>query len=483
VIGSDVTSLADCLPEVPDVPDVLISGIAIDSRKVQRGDLFVALAGTAVDGHDFVDTAIAQGAVAILAERPVRTSGVPVVVTTDARRRAGRIAARLTGDPSVELGCIGITGTNGKTSVAYFVAQLLSAVDQPTGYGGTLGWGFGGRLCVGGLTTEDPVTVQRRLAWLASEGARWVALEASSHALAQDRIEAVNFDIAVFTNLTRDHLDYHGDMASYAAAKRKLFEFPSLSGGVVNLDDPLGVELHRSHSAELELFGVGRAPEADIRIGELRLDTRGVRGNLDTPWGRHEVEVPVYGEFAFHNFAMALAVSCLAGASIDRLLTAAATLRSPPGRMEFVRVPQRPVVIVDYAHTPDALRHALAAARAHGAGQLVCVFGCGGDRDPGKRTLMAEAVERCADVAVVTDDNPRSEQPEAIAEAVCRGFSGAVPVEVELDRERAIELAVDLAGPSGMVLVAGKGHESYQEIAGERRPYSDIDAVRRVLEG
>jgi UDP-N-acetylmuramoyl-L-alanyl-D-glutamate--2,6-diaminopimelate ligase len=483
VIGPGATSFRDCLPGIPDVPDVLISGIALDSRKVQRGDLFVALAGATADGHDFVDAAIAQGAVAILAERPVRTSGVPVVLTADARRRAGRIAARLAGDPSVELGCIGITGTNGKTSVAYFVAQLLSAVGEPAGYGGTLGWGFGDRLCVGGLTTEDAVTVQRRLAWLAAEGARWVALEVSSHALAQDRIEAVNLDIAVFTNLTRDHLDYHGDMASYSTAKRKLFEFESLSRAVVNLDDPLGAELHRSKSAALELLGVGRAPEADIRIGELRFDTGGVRGSLDTPWGRHEVEVPVYGDFAFHNFAMALAVSCLAGASIDRLLTAAATLRSPPGRMEFVRRPERPVVIVDYAHTPDALQHALVAARAHGAGRLVCVFGCGGDRDPGKRTLMAEAVERCADVAVVTNDNPRSEQPEAIAEAVCRGFSGAVPVEIDLDREHAIEVAVDLAGPMGMVLVAGKGHELYQEIAGERRPYSDIDAVRRVLEG
>lgn len=483
MIGAGVTSLADCLPGIPNPPDILISGIALDSRKVQRGELFVACAGAAADGHDFVDKAIARGAVAILSERPVRTRGVPVVVTPDARRRAGRIAARLAGDPSVELGCIGITGTNGKTSVAYFIAQLLSAVGEPAGYAGTLGWGFRDRLCGGGLTTEDAVTVQRRLARLASEGARWVALEASSHALDQDRIEAVNFDIAVFTNLTHDHLDYHGDMASYAAAKRKLFEFESLSRGVVNLDDPLGVELYRSKSVALELLGVGHAPEADIRFGELLFDMEGTRGNLETPWGRHEVQVPVYGDFAFHNFATALAVSCLAGADIDRLLAAATTLRSPPGRMEFIRVSERPVVVVDFAHTPDALQQALAAVRAHGEGRLVCVFGCGGDRDPGKRILMAEAVEGCADVAVVTNDNPRSERPEDIAEAICRGFSGAIPVEVELDRERAIAAAVDLAGPMGVVLVAGKGHESYQEIAGERRPYSDIDAVRRVLEG
>lgn len=483
MIGTGVTSLADCLPGIDGLPDVLIGGIAIDSRKVQSGELFVALVGTAADGHDFIDAAVARGAVAILSERPVQAPGVPVIVAPDARRRAGRVAARLAGDPSAELGCIAVTGTNGKTSVAYFVAQLLSAVGEPAGYGGTLGWGFGERRCGSGLTTEDAVKVQRRLAWLATAGARWVALEASSHALDQDRIEAVRFDIAAFTNLTRDHLDYHGNMASYAAAKRKLFECPSLSSGVVNLDDPFGVELYESKSAALELLGVGRTPAADIRFGELFFGIDGTRGILETPWGRHEVQVPVYGEFAFHNFAMALAISCLAGASIAGLLTAAATLRSPPGRMEFIRVPERPVVVVDYAHTPDALQKALTAVRAHGDGRLVCVFGCGGDRDPGKRTLMAEAVERCADVAVVTNDNPRSEQPEAIAEAVCRGFSGVVPVEVELDRERAIELAAGIAGPAGVVLVAGKGHESYQEIAGERVPYSDADAVRRVLEG
>jgi UDP-N-acetylmuramoyl-L-alanyl-D-glutamate--2,6-diaminopimelate ligase len=405
-----------------------------------------------------------------------------VVIAPDARRRAGRIAARLAGDPSNRLGCIAITGTNGKTSVAYFVAQLLSAVGLPTGFGGTLGWGFGDRLCAGGLTTEDAVTVQRRLAKLASEGARWVALEASSHALDQDRIEAVQLDIAAFTNLTRDHLDYHGDMASYAAAKRKLFEFPGLRRGVVNLDDPLGVELFESKSTTLELLSVGRSPAADIRFGELSFGAEGTRGILETPWGRHEVAVPVYGEFTFHNFAMALAISCLAGASIAPLLAAAAALRSPPGRMEFVRVPGRPVVVVDYAHTPDALHKALAAARAHSDGRLVCVFGCGGDRDPGKRSLMAEAVERCADVAVVTNDNPRGERPEAIAEAVRAGFSSAASITVELNRERAIKVAIELAGPAGVVMVAGKGHEAYQEIAGERVPYSDIDTVQRVLE-
>ena len=483
MIGTVSLSLADCLPGIAELPDVRIDGVAIDSRKVQPGDLFVALAGAVADGHDFIDAAVARGAVAILSERPVPASAVPVVVAPDARRRAGRIAALLAGNPSSKLGCIAITGTNGKTSVAYFVAQLLNAVGVPAGFGGTLGWGFGGHLCGGGLTTEDAVTVQQRLAWLASEGARWVALEASSHALDQDRIEAVQFDIAAFTNLTRDHLDYHGDMTSYAAAKRKLFESPGLSCGVVNLDDPLGVELHESKSTALELLGVGRAQAADIRFGDLAFGADGSRGTLQTPWGRHEIEVPVYGEFAFHNFAMALAICCLAGAPLAGLLAAAVTLRSPPGRMEFVRVAERPVVIVDYAHTPDALHKALAAVRAHRDGRLVCVFGCGGDRDPGKRMLMAEAVERCADVAVVTNDNPRGEEPEAIARAVCRGFSGAVPIEVELDRERAIEVAVELAGPTGVVMVAGKGHENYQEIAGERVPYSDIETVRRVLEG
>lgn len=481
-MSSSAARLKDYLTGVADVPDIAIRGIAIDSREVRAGDLFVALAGTIADGHAFIGDAVAAGAVAVLAERPVDSCGVPLMFASDARIHAGRIAASLAGDPSADLGCVAVTGTNGKTSVACFVAYLLNAVGEPAGYGGTLGWSFGDHTCGGGLTTEDAVMVQQRLAKLRELGAKWAAMEVSSHALAQDRVSAVRFDIAAFTNLTRDHLDYHGDMTAYAAAKHKLFRFPSLAGGVVNLDDPMGRELYVSRAAALELLGVGRAADAEMRFSAVRFDNTGTAAVLDTPWGRHELHVPVFGEFSFHNVLVALGVCCLAGHSLDELLDAAATLTAPPGRMQFVDLPGRAAVVIDYAHTPDALEKALAAARAHCTGPLVCVFGCGGNRDAGKRPLMAEAVERGADIAIVTNDNPRDESPKAIADAILTAFSETMDVRIELDRAKAIEDAVALAGETGMVLITGKGHETYQEISGQRIPYSDLDAVQRLAE-
>jgi UDP-N-acetylmuramoyl-L-alanyl-D-glutamate--2,6-diaminopimelate ligase len=483
--------LSECLDDAVNgvvaagVGDPWINGVATDSRKVRAGDLFVATRGAAHDGHEFVAAAIAAGAVALLVERPVEAAAVPTIRVSDTRRAAGRIAARFFDYPSRQLGCIGVTGTNGKTSVSHFIAALLDATGRPAGYGGTLGWGFRDRQCGSDLTTEDAVTTQRRLADLVSAGAEWVAMEVSSHALDQDRVADVDYDIAVFTNLTRDHLDYHGTMERYAEAKRRLFAWTTLQGGVVNWDDPQGRIIYGERRARYNLLRFGANAGADLSWSGLRFDDAGISGLLTTPWGRRAFRVPLFGEFAVANFAAAAAAACLAGATLDEVIAAGARLTAPPGRMQFMRGASagKALVVIDYAHTPDALAKALAGLRRHCRGRLICVFGCGGDRDRGKRPLMAQAVEGQADRAWITTDNPRSEAPELISAEIVAGFRGRIPVEVELDRAIAIERAVATAGPDDVVLVAGKGHESYQEIAGRRLPFRDADVVQRVLGG
>jgi len=479
--------LSECLGEdVADASiaadrDPWITGIATDSRRVRSGDLFIASRGAAHDGHDFVDAAVANGATAVLAERDLPSAQVLVVKTRDTRRAAGRIAARFFDHPSRTLGCIGVTGTNGKTSVTQFAAMLLTAAGKPAGYGGTLGWNFAGKHCPADLTTEDGVTVQRRLADLVSAGAEWVAMEASSHALDQDRVADVAYDVAVFTNLTRDHLDYHGTMERYAAAKRRLFEWPTLRSGVVNWDDPQGRMIYRDRRAAMNLLRFGSTSDADMAWSELAFSDSGIEGRLTTPWGHRAFRLPLFGEFNVANFAAAAGAACLAGASIDDVIDAGRLLTAPPGRMQFVRSSGYPLVVIDFAHTPDALAKVLAGVRRHTAGRIVCVFGCGGDRDRGKRPLMARVAEAGADRVWVTSDNPRSEDAAAIAAEIATGFQHRVAVDVELDRALAIHNAVAHASPADVVVVAGKGHEPYQEIAGVRHPFSDLDVVQRVL--
>jgi UDP-N-acetylmuramoyl-L-alanyl-D-glutamate--2,6-diaminopimelate ligase len=434
------------------------------------------------DGHDHIEAAVARGAVAVMVDRDIVNSSATVVRVDDTRRTAGRVAARFYDHPSRELGCIGVTGTNGKTSVAHFTAALLNESGRPAGYGGTLGWGFAGRTSSSELTTEDAVTVQRRLADLLTAGAEWVAMEVSSHALDQGRIDDVAYDFAVFTNLTRDHLDYHGTMERYAAAKRRFFEWPTLQGGVVNWDDPQGRLIYQDRRSNLDVVRFGATPEADLYWSDLSFGIDGITGTLTTPWGRRAFKLSLFGEFNLANFAASAAAACLAGAAFDDVVDAAPRLTAPLGRMQFVRVPGRPVVVVDFAHTPDALTKVLDGLRKHTAGRLICVFGCGGDRDRGKRPLMARSVEAASDQAWVTNDNPRSEAPAAIADEIVAGFEGRIEFEVELDRARAIERAIAGAQPVDVVLIAGKGHESYQEIGGRRTPFNDVDVARSVLD-
>ncbi len=476
--------LSDCLSDAAKVPggadSVWITGVATDSRKVRPGDLFVATHGGAHDGHAFLGDAVANGAVAALVQRPV-ASTLPTFEVADTRLAAGRVAAAFYDHPSRTLGCIGVTGTNGKTSVAQFTAALLSGAGQPAGYGGTLGWGFAEHQCDAQLTTEDSVVVQRRLADLVVLGATWVAMEVSSHALDQRRVDEVAYDIAVFTNLTRDHLDYHRTMESYAQAKRRLFAFPTLTSGVLNWDDPQGRILFNEQHSRINLLRFGTSPGADVAWSGLVFDEVGISGVLTTPWGRRDFRLPLYGEFSVANFAAATGAACLAGASLDAVVDAAAHLMPPPGRTQFVRSPAKATVVIDFAHTPDALTKVLEGLRRHCAGELICVFGCGGDRDRGKRPLMAQAVEKAADRAWITTDNPRSEAPALIAAEIAAGFTDRIAVVVELDRAAAIERAIASASVGDVVLVAGKGHEDYQEIGNRRLPFRDVDVVTRIL--
>jgi len=484
-----VCRLDALLPELADVPPLEVRGLCDDSRELRPGDVFVAVAGAAGDGHDHVAAAIARGASAVLAERPLTAAvAVPVLVVPELRCRRSELAGRVYGEPSRRLHGVGVTGTNGKTSTALYVADLARRLGQPSGYLGTLGWGPWQPpqpLTPSGLTTAGAIVTQQRLAELVAAGCRWVALEASSHALHQGRLDAVALHAAVFTNLTRDHLDYHADLAAYGAAKARLFELPGLTTAVVNVDDDFGRTLADRLSRRDELrvlrYGAPLTGHGDgIGWRDLVFDEGGIRGRWLTPWGEAPLRLPLFGAFSVANIAAAIAVLCDAGFALAEVLAAAAEVQGAPGRMEFFRVPGRPAVVVDYAHTPDALRQALAALRSHTRGRLYCVVGCGGNRDRGKRPLMARAAA-AADRVWLTSDNPRFEDPLAILEDMRAGLEDPQAAALEPDRRQAIAAAFAAARPGDIVLVAGKGHEDYQEVAGVRQPFSDRELARALL--
>ena len=489
----------------PDVRDV-----RLDSRQVTEGDLFAALPGAAADGLQFAGQAVANGAVALLAPEDAEgrlgtagdLRGIPVWLHGEARRAVGEAAARVHGDPSADLDVIAVTGTNGKTTVAWFVTQLLRAAGRRPAFVGTVGHELmPGSLAPTRNTTPDACDLQRLLAAHLAAGGDSVALEASSHALVQDRLAGMQVDVAVFTNLTRDHLDYHGDMARYAAAKQRLFESLTEGGtAVVPASGEYADQMARAaadRGARVITYGMGS--RADLRATRLVVSPEGstfaiagmgipASSDLVTVSGRHNVE----------NALAAFAAVLVTGASPDALRsglrssTAPAphcglSLSLPPGRLERVSAPGHPFrVLVDYAHTPDALRAVLVALReeldAAGEGRLICVFGCGGDRDRGKRAPMGSAVGELSDVAVLTSDNPRGETPEAIIDEVLEGLVGAqTELFVEVDRRDAIERAIAIARPCDAVLIAGKGHEDYQILPTGRIEFDDRAVAREVL--
>ena len=465
--------LSDLL-ETPDAPDVEVTGICLDSRRVRPGDAFLAYAGTVADGHAYVADAVRAGAVAVVSERPVTVAG-PAVVIADLKRRVSAIASRFHADPSAELTVAGVTGTNGKTSIAY----LLSRVMDRAGFLGTIGWGLPGALEEAALTTVDAVTVQERLRLLADRGCMFVGMEVSSHALDQFRVDGVRFDVGVFSNLTRDHLDYHGSMAAYRDAKRRLFDL-GVNLAVINVDDPSGREFARS--LPMPVVTVGREGDVSWRDVEYRAD--GLRARFLTPWGDQGFEMPLFGDFSLANAGAVIAAAVSMGMALADVAERLRRCGGVPGRMEFIADPRAAkTVIVDYAHTPDAIRAALQAVRQHCRGTVTVVFGSGGDRDRGKRPEMASAAEDLADRTVITTDNPRTEDIERILDDVTAGFSKDYRANVVrlADRRAAIRRAVRETAAGDVVLVAGKGHEKYQEVQGERVPFDDVAVARECL--
>ena len=467
------------LLDEPKAPALEISGLSDDSRDIRPGDAFVAVAGAAADGHEHAAAAVARGAVGVLAERPLPPLPAPVVQVPELRKRRGVLAAKFYAAPSRKMVCVGVTGTNGKTTIAYQLAGLAAKLGRPAAYLGTLGWGELDALAPSRLTTESAVRTQKRLACLHRRGRRWAALEVSSHALAQERADEVAFDYAVFSNLSRDHLDYHGSLAAYGAAKRRLFEFPSLRGAVINIGDDFGRRLARSLPG-LQVLTYG-GPAADLHWEQVAHLRQGVRARLQSPWGSAELVAPVCGDFGLANLGAAIGVLALDGLPFADLAAAAAAAPSVPGRMEFFRQPGFPTLVVDYAHSPDALAKALEAVRRHCSGRLICVVGCGGERDVGKRPMMARAAAELADLVWLTSDNPRREDPGKIIADMAAGLADAAAALQEVDRGAAIAAAVEGAEPEDLVLVAGKGHEDHQEVAGRRLPFSDRRFVRELL--
>ncbi len=468
---------------------VPLTRITSDSRRVQRGDAFAAYPGTQRDGRAFIAEAIGRGAEAILWDPHGfvwdRAWKLPHLPVADLKARLGALADLIYGRPSRELWMIGVTGTNGKTSCAHWITAGLDAGGRRAAVLGTLGNGFWSALEEAPNTTPDAALLHETLRELRSKGAQAVAMEVSSHGIQQGRINGIAFDVALFTNLSRDHLDYHGTMAAYAAAKAKLFAWPDLQVGVLNADDPFGqslIDASRSAGRKVLTYGFGAA---DIVGTRLSASTSGLAFAAETPWGKGEIHTRLVGAFNASNLLGVLAVLLVSGMGIEPAVAFLAGAEAPPGRMQRLGGEGAPLVVIDYAHTPDALDKVLTSLRPAVASgcQLVCVFGCGGDRDRGKRPEMGRVAARFADRVIVTSDNPRSEEPGAIASDIVHGIreTGNRRYAVELDRACAIEHAIAEARIGDVVLLAGKGHEPYQETAGVRRPFLDADHAARAL--
>jgi UDP-N-acetylmuramoyl-L-alanyl-D-glutamate--2,6-diaminopimelate ligase len=471
------------LADISDVADCKVSGLKIDSRKVKPGDVFIAMPGMVVDGREFIGDAVASGAVAVLYEAgdeiEFPTAPVPVISVPNLRQKVGFMADRFYGSPTRHLVVVGVTGTNGKTTCTHLMAQALDQAPTRCALIGTLGSGYPDALNSAILTTPDAVAVHRLMAEFLAQGATHVAMEVSSHALDQGRMKGVSYDVAVFTNLTRDHLDYHGDMVIYGRAKAELFAVVGLKHAVINHDDDFGRSLLAGLSSKINTLSYG-IEGGDIRACNIKTASEGLAMDIQTPFGSTELHSPLIGRFNVYNLLAVLATLLVLGMKLEEAILRLSKAKAPTGRAEkFGGEKGLPIVVVDYAHTPDALEKILLALRAHAHGKLWCVFGCGGDRDRGKRPLMGEIAERHADVVILTDDNPRHESGDAIIADIHAGMRTAP--HVIRDRHTATAEAIRSACEGDIVLIAGKGHEDYQQVGDERMPYSDRHVVHELL--
>jgi len=472
------------------VAGINVTGIEMDSRRIAPGNLFLACKGQGQHhGLAHLDQAVERGAAAVAWEpasgwtRPAVR--IPEIAVEKLAQHAGVIASRYYGEPTRDMFTVGVTGTDGKTSTAYLIAQALDRLDKPCAYLGTLGYGRIGKLDVATHTTPDAVTLQRHFSKMHEQGALSAAMEVSSHALDQDRAAGVHFDVAVLTNVTRDHLDYHGTVENYAAAKRKLFEHAGLKSAILNRDAAYGARWLEELGETTIAYGLdGAAPSSRRYVlgRKLQLLDSGLAFDVDSSWGQARIQCGLFGRFNAYNLLAALAGILQSGVSLHDAVLALNQSQTVPGRIEGYRGTKAlPLVVVDYAHTPQALEQILKAVRAHTSGKLWCVFGCGGDRDRGKRPLMAAAAARYADELVITDDNPRSESPQAIVAEIKAGLPGASSARVIHDRAQAITEAVRAAGRDDAVVVAGKGHEDYQIYGADVRQFSDRGFVANLV--
>ncbi len=484
-------------PEQLATLGVKISHLVADSRAVKAGDTFVAYPGGRVDGRQFIAQAIANGANAVIWDAKKfawdESWQVPHLAIDDLHAHAGELADAVYGAPSKKLWMVGVTGTNGKTTCSHWIARTLTELGRKSAVLGTLGNGLPGALQATLNTTPDAISVHSLLAEFVEQEVQAVAMEVSSHALVQGRVNAVHYDVALLTNLSRDHLDYHGDMVSYAAAKRKLFEWEQLKYAVINLDDAYGAELAEAlRDGTIEVVGYGLTDEA-LRLAErlgirmvfgdhLKINAHGMNLHIHSSWGAVELYSRLIGRFNAANMLGVLAVLLVSGVGLADAVRELEQQKAVAGRMQAMGGKGKPMVVVDYAHTPDALEKALQALKEitlEDGGKVICVFGCGGDRDRGKRPMMGTVASKLADECIITSDNPRSESPKAIIDAILFGVQGKHQV-IE-DRAHAITRAINMAQAVDAILIAGKGHEEYQEINGVKQPFSDSEIARRAL--
>ena len=462
--------------------DLMLTGLGQDSREIKSGDAFVAMAAGRKLQDEHIKDAITRGASMIVCDDTDehRDLPVPVIYVPDLRKRLSSMAAAFYDHPGQSLQVMAVTGTNGKTSTAHWMAACWHACNLSSGVLGTLGNGLWGQVSQSTHTTLEPIRLQRTLRELVDKGMTHLAMEASSHGLDQYRMEAVPVHWAVFTNLTRDHLDYHGNMEAYAAAKARLFSWRGLKGAVLNVDDPFGFMMRKGLQQGLDCLTFGSKGSADLRCLHARASGQGLVLQLASPWGSAELQTQVFGLYNVGNLLAVLGVLLLQGMAWGQAIELLMQLQPVRGRMQVLRTQGKPLVIVDYAHTPDALQQLLQDVRSWCGGRISLVFGCGGDRDPGKRPLMGQIACQYADEVWLTADNPRCEDPLKIMTMIKAGCDR--PVNLEANRFAAIRAAILSAAMDDVVVIAGKGHEDYQEIMGQRYPFDDVLVAREVLE-
>ncbi len=468
-----------------EVFDCVITDVKNDSRQIRPGDLFIAYPGAVADGRFFIEKAVSLGAVAVAYE-PANfpsscflPSSVPCIAIPHLAEQLAEIAKRFYANPSKSLNVTGVTGTNGKTTIAYQLAQAHHLLGQEAAYIGTIGQGNVNQLKPLDNTTPDALCLQRLLHQYQQQDIKHVCMEVSSHALSQNRVDAIEFNQAIFTNLTLDHLDYHHTMEAYGAAKALLFATPSLEWVIINQDDTYHQLMSAAVKPHVKKITYGMHQDCDVKAVTWRIDINGTDIEVRSPWGTHQLHIKALGEFNIYN-SLAIFTSLLAnGYSADKVVDVMAKLKAAPGRMEIVT--NSPYVLVDYAHTPDALENVLVTLSQLKKGRLWVVFGCGGDRDKTKRPIMGKAASLHADKVVITSDNPRSEDPDVIVEEIAEGIANSVDVIKLVNREDAIAHALHKASEEDIILIAGKGHEAYQQIGAVKHAFSDQDVVRKLM--